>query len=100
MHFGQNATDEYLKGLTCEKLITKVNSRGFEESEWINPPGARNEPLDLEVYILAMLELVKRRYALGTMWTQLERSMGVQVAGATTTPPALARRKTSSFWDK
>ena len=100
MHFGQNATDEYLKGLTCEKLITKPNAKGFDVSEWIKPGGARNEPLDLEVYILAMLELVKTRYAVGTMWTQLERSVGVQVAGATTTPPALARRKTSSFWDK
>jgi phage terminase large subunit GpA-like protein len=82
MHFGQNATDEYLKGLTCEKLITKINARGFEESEWRNPPGARNEPLDCEVYILAMLELVKRRYAVGTMWQQLERALGGPVAGA------------------
>lgn len=76
MHFGQNATNEYFKGLTCEKLVTKINSRGFEESEWVNPSRARNEPLDMEVYILAMLELVKRRYAVGTMWAQLEKTMG------------------------
>jgi len=44
--------------------------------EWQKPSGARNEPLDLEVYCLAALELVKRRYNRATMWDQLEAQLG------------------------
>jgi phage terminase large subunit GpA-like protein len=91
MHFGQNATtygDEYLKGLTCEKLITRFDSKGFAIDEWKNPSKARNEPLDMEVYCLAMLELTKRGYAKGTMWDQLEAQLGSARPGA----PAPATR--------
>jgi phage terminase large subunit GpA-like protein len=100
MHFGQNAKDEYFKGLTCEKLVTTINNRGFEQSEWRNEQRARNEPLDLEVYILAMLELAKRNYAAGTMWAQLARSLGTHApgTGGGGAAPAPIRRKTSSFW--
>jgi phage terminase large subunit GpA-like protein len=45
--------------------------KGFQKLEWQKPSGARNEPLDLEVYCLAMLELVKRRYNRATMWDQI-----------------------------
>jgi phage terminase large subunit GpA-like protein len=47
--------------------------KGFQVLEWHCPSGARNEPLDCEVYCLAMLELVKRKYNRATMWDQLER---------------------------
>jgi phage terminase large subunit GpA-like protein len=92
MHFGQNAKDEYFKGLTCEKLVTTIDGRGFEQSEWRNEKGARNEPLDLEVYILGMLELVKRNYAAGTMWAQLARSLGTQAPGTGGAAPATPSR--------
>lgn len=70
VHFGQNATDEYLEGLTCERLVPRT-VRGFTVLEWQKPGGARNEPLDLAVYCLALLELIKRRYNRATMWDQL-----------------------------
>lgn len=73
-HFGQNATEEYLEGLTCERLVPR-SVKGFQVLEWQKPSGARNEPLDMEVYCLAMLELVKRRYNRATMWDQLERQI-------------------------
>lgn len=70
VHFGQNATDEYLEGLTCERLIPRM-VKGFQILEWQKPANARNEPLDTAVYCVAMLELVKRRYNRATMWDQL-----------------------------
>lgn len=72
VHFGQNATEEYLEGLTCERLMPRM-VKGFQVLEWQKPGGARNEPLDLMVYCLALLELVKRRYHRATMWDQLEK---------------------------
>ena len=71
IHFGQNGTHEYLQGLTCERLQPRY-VKGFQVLEWVKPSGARNEPLDLNVYCLALLELVKRRYNRATMWDQLE----------------------------
>lgn len=71
VHF-DDATDEvYLQGLTCERLVPRY-VKGFQVLEWQKPSGARNEPLDLLVYCLALLELVKRRYNRATMWDQLE----------------------------
>jgi phage terminase large subunit GpA-like protein len=100
MHFGQNATtygDEYLKGLTCEKLITRFDSKGFAIDEWKNPSKARNEPLDMEVYCLAMLELTKRGYAKGTMWDQLEAQLA-QAQAQTPKPQRPPKRRTSNYW--
>ena len=88
MHFGQNATEEYLEGLTCERLMPKA-IKGFQVLEWVKPSGARNEPIDLEVYCLAMLELVKRRYNRATMWDQLE----AQVTGMIPSQPEPRRQQ-------
>lgn len=74
VHFGQNGTQQYLEGLTCERLVPKL-VKGFQVLEWKKPAGARNEPLDLFVYCLAMLELIKRRYHRGTIWKQLEDAL-------------------------
>jgi phage terminase large subunit GpA-like protein len=71
VNFGQNATDDYLQGLTCERLMPKT-VKGFQVLEWHKPSGARNEPLDLAVYCLALMELVRRRYHRATMWDQLK----------------------------
>ncbi|NDD68130.1 MAG: phage terminase large subunit family protein, partial [Synechococcaceae bacterium WB9_4xC_028] len=74
MHFGNDVTDEYLQGLTCERLVPKT-VKGFQVLAWEKPSGARNEPLDLAVYCMAVLELVKRRYNRATMWDQLEAAV-------------------------
>ena len=71
VHFDDATTEEYLQGLTCERLQPRY-VKGFQVLEWVKPSGARNEPLDLLVYCLAMLELLKRRYNRATMWDQLE----------------------------
>jgi phage terminase large subunit GpA-like protein len=70
IHFDMGTDEVYLKGLTAERLIPRM-VKGFQVLEWHNPAGARNEPLDILVYCLAMLELVKRRYNRATMWQQL-----------------------------
>ena len=59
--------------------------------EWIKPSGARNEPLDLAVYSLAMLELLKRKYNRATMWEQLAAQLAGPVA------PAVVERKRGSW---
>jgi len=64
-------TEEFLQGLTCERLVPKT-VKGFQVLSWEKPSGARNEPLDLCVYALAVLELIKRRYNRATLWDQLE----------------------------
>jgi len=71
IHFGNDVTEEFLQGLTCERLVPKT-VKGFQVLTWEKPSGARNEPLDLAVYCMAVLELVKRRYNRATMWDQLE----------------------------
>jgi phage terminase large subunit GpA-like protein len=90
IHFDDATTDDYLQGLTCERLQPRY-VKGFQVLEWVKPSGARNEPLDLKVYCLAMLELLKRRYNRATMWDQLE----AQLTGA----PAVAtiERKKGSW---
>lgn len=70
VNFDDTTTEEYLRGLTCERLQPRY-VKGFQVLEWVKPSGARNEPLDLLVYCLAMLELLKRRYNRATMWDQL-----------------------------
>jgi phage terminase large subunit GpA-like protein len=77
VNFGQNATPEYLEGLTCERLMPRY-VKGFQVLEWQKPSQARNEPLDLCVYSLAVLELLKRRYNRLTFWEQMQ----AQMAGA------------------
>jgi phage terminase large subunit GpA-like protein len=70
-HFDQGTDEAFLQGLTAERLVPRM-VKGFQVLDWHKPSGARNEPLDLIVYCLAMLELVKRRYNRATMWDQLE----------------------------
>ena len=81
IHFDDATTDDYLQGLTCERLQPRY-VKGFQVLEWVKPSGARNEPLDLKVYCLAILELLKRRYNRATMWDQLEAQLGHQAPGS------------------
>jgi phage terminase large subunit GpA-like protein len=79
VNFDNATTEEYLQGLTCERLQPRY-VKGFQVLEWVKPSGARNEPLDLKVYCLAMLELLKRRYNRVTMWDQLEAQIQASLA--------------------
>jgi len=94
IHFGADVTEEFLQGLTCERLVPKT-VKGFQVLTWEKPSGARNEPLDLCVYALAMLELVKRRYNRASLWSQLEAAAEEQRI-APAKPPARRRRAAQS----
>jgi phage terminase large subunit GpA-like protein len=99
IHFGQNATDGYLEGLTCERLVPRT-VKGFQVLEWQKPSGARNEPLDLKVYCLAMLELVKRRYNRATMWDQLEAQVSGMIPSQPAPPTTQASQPTTAWLNK
>jgi phage terminase large subunit GpA-like protein len=90
INFDDATTEDYLQGLTCERLQPRY-VKGFQVLEWVKPSGARNEPLDLKVYCLAMLELLKRRYNRQTMWDQLEAQLAASVASKGEPTPRRAR---------
>ncbi|MGA0100389.1 MAG: phage terminase large subunit family protein, partial [Steroidobacteraceae bacterium] len=94
IHLPNDVTEEYLQGLTCERLVPKM-VKGFQVLGWENPSGARNEPLDLAVYALAILELVKRRYNRATMWDQLEAAAEERKAGQAKPKPKRRRSEPS-----
>jgi phage terminase large subunit GpA-like protein len=99
VNFGQNGTEEFLKGLTSERQTVRY-VKGFQVREWKKPSNARNEPLDLTVYCLAVLELVKRRYNRATMWEQLRRRPAAMVpepAVITRRPAGGVERKRGSW---
>ena len=98
VNFGQNGNAEYLQGLTCERLTPRY-VKGFQVLEWTKPSGARNEPLDLLVYCLAVWELVKRKYNRATMWDQLEAQITKGKAPpARNKAPAAPRSNFVSAW--
>jgi len=94
IHFGNDVSEEFLQGLTCERLVPKT-VKGFQVLTWEKPSGARNEPLDLAVYCLATLELVKRRYNRATMWDQLQAAIN-ENNNKEAKPKVKRRRPTSS----
>jgi phage terminase large subunit GpA-like protein len=91
IHFDTSTTEEYLEGLTCERLQPRY-IKGFQVLEWVKPSGARNEPLDLAVYCDAMLELLKRRYNRATMWDQLAGESQQLPLGAHPSSPVVRKR--------
>jgi phage terminase large subunit GpA-like protein len=91
VHFGEHGTPEFLEGLTCERLVPRY-VKGFQVREWVKPSGARNEPLDLCVYSLAVLELLKRRYSRVNFWEQ----MAQQQAGAVHERPAARKQRSAA----
>ena len=94
IHLPNDVTEEYLQGLTCERLVPKM-VKGFQVLGWENPSGARNEPLDLAVYALAILELVKRRYNRASLWDQLEAAAEERKAGQAKPKPKRRRSEPS-----
>ena len=62
---GKGYDREYYKGLLSEKKIKK-KVRGVVKDVWVKKSGARNEPLDLFNYNLAVCELLR------PVWSDLE----------------------------
>lgn len=63
-HFPPSYDEEYFRGLTAEKKITKKR-RGYEVVEWVKER-PRNEPLDIRAYNLAAVAILK------PVWTSLD----------------------------
>lgn len=55
--FPMDRVEEYFRGLTAEKLVTRF-VKGFKKEEWIKTR-PRNEPFDLRVYATAALEMLQ-----------------------------------------
>lgn len=59
---GRGFNSAFFKGLLSEKPVLKYK-QGQRVIEWVHQPGTRNEPLDLEVYCLAALEILNPKLA-------------------------------------
>lgn len=55
--FPMDRNEEYFRGLTAEKLVTRF-IKGFKKDEWVKTR-PRNEPFDLRVYATAALEMLQ-----------------------------------------
>lgn len=95
MHFPSAYPDSYFDELCAETVETHYRA-GRPTRSWVCPKGKRNEALDLNVYALALVALVKPDFA------TLSARLRATVEPETEKPkPALAgpARRKSSFWD-
>lgn len=82
VHFSTGTPAEVYEQITAERLVTRLY-KGRPKLEWVNPPGRRNEQLDLAVYALACIhylgvprykeqdwQRLERRVAQPTLWEQ------------------------------
>jgi phage terminase large subunit GpA-like protein len=101
LHFGQASTDQFLRELFPWVYVPKNRAR--TEYHWILPPGSQDEGGDCTRMAYVALLLVSRRYAAGTMWAQLARSLGTQapgVGGGGAAPAPPVRTSQRSGWLK
>jgi phage terminase large subunit GpA-like protein len=92
--FPADRDDDYFRGLTAEKLMTRF-VKGFKKQEWVKVR-PRNEPFDCRVYATAALEMLQvdlnsqRREALRTVMNNITRAVSKALA-----TPAPVREKTN-----
>ena len=56
IHLPRSVDVEFMRGLTAERVVTRLDKKGFPRRSWEKKPGyARNEPLDCAVYAYAAL---------------------------------------------
>lgn len=60
MHFprGYGYDDDWFRQLTCERVVTKY-TKGFPKRVYEKANGARNEALDMRVYWLALVDILR-----------------------------------------
>lgn len=56
--------EDYLKGLTSEQRIIRMNKKGQSEILWVKKSGVRNEPFDMRNYSTAALEILRPNWRL------------------------------------
>lgn len=61
-HFPRHYTDAWFRQLTSEKAVTRY-TKGFPKRTWEKQSGARNEALDMRVYALACIEILRPNIA-------------------------------------
>lgn len=61
-HFPRSYADEWFRQLTCEKAVTRY-TKGFPKRIYEKQSGQRNEALDMRVYSLACLEILRPNIA-------------------------------------
>jgi phage terminase large subunit GpA-like protein len=86
-HFSADLEDAYYQGLTIERKTTRFDKKGNAIQEWIKPSGARNEPLDCEVYALAA---AFRAGVHRANWSQIEISYGLSPTPVIKPAPAIS----------
>ncbi|WP_234197121.1 phage terminase large subunit family protein [Pseudacidovorax sp. NFM-22] len=74
MHFHKDLPPAWFEGLVIEQPRTRY-ARGRTIREWINPPGGRNEPLDLSVYNLAVAYKLGLHRWSDLDWSRLRRKL-------------------------
>jgi len=64
MHFpnGFGYEKDYFEGLTAEEIRTKY-TKGFAERYYYKEPNRRNEPIDLRVYFIAGIDILRPAWA-------------------------------------
>lgn len=56
IHLPKSVDVEFMRGLTAERVVTRIDKKHFPRRAWEKKPGyARNEPLDCAVYAYAAL---------------------------------------------
>jgi phage terminase large subunit GpA-like protein len=81
VHLPADLDDDYLKQLTAEYLDTREVGRLIVK-EWVNPPGRRNEALDIRVYAYAAAVHVGMDKMTPDQWLQLAALRGADAAKA------------------
>lgn len=69
-HWPVGLPPEYWTGLTAERQAVKFVN-GFPKRTWVKKDGARNEPVDTEVYAYAALQYLYNRHNRATFWKQM-----------------------------
>lgn len=85
---GKGYDREYYKGLLSEKKIKK-KVRGVIKDVWVKKSGARNEPLDLFNYNLAVCELLR------PVWSDLELKISKGINYTKTVKKVRKQRKST-----
>lgn len=97
---------EYFKQLTAEKVVTKLNTKGYAVQEWVKDR-ERNEALDCRVYARGAVAILGVDRYSPERWDALRQKMGVaqpinsvknnSKAGTSTKTKKVRKRRASSY---
>jgi phage terminase large subunit GpA-like protein len=90
MHLNKHATLNFLQQLTSEKRVRKVTKKGVSLI-WELPAGRRNEALDMAVYALCAMELMRPVWP--TVKRNFEKRLASIAAGSPSTPELEAEER-------